>query len=150
MNNLLPSSVFPRAVNGTKMEPIGKISLTFQLGNKQHTDEVHIYPNVFGLLISWKAAKNLGILPECYPQPMIDTSTTPRIAGDPPSPNVFAAVSTEYEPASITDPLMTEFPSIFDGQVRSMEGEQFHMSLTDNATPFCVNTPIRIPRQTQI
>ena len=130
---------------GTKMEPIGKISLTFQLGNKKHTDEVHVYPNVFGLLISWKAAKNLGILPECYPQPTIDTSTMSRIAEDPPSPNVNATVSTECEPASITDPLMTEFPIIFNGQVRSMEGEQFHISLTDNATPFCVNTPRSIP-----
>ena len=26
-----------------------------------------------------------------------------------------------------------------------MEGEQFHISLTDNATPFCVNTPRSIP-----
>lgn len=40
---------------------------------------------------------------------------------------------------------MMEFPTVFDGQVRSMEGEQFHISLTDDAKPFCVNTPRSIP-----
>ena len=35
--------------------------------------------------------------------------------------------------------------SIFDGQIRSMQGKEFHISLLDNVKPFCVNTPRAIP-----
>ena len=34
---------------------------------------------------------------------------------------------------------------MFDGQIKMMEGEVFHISLTDDAVPFCVNTPRSIP-----
>ena len=34
---------------------------------------------------------------------------------------------------------------MFDGQIRTMTGEEFHISLTDKAKPFCVNTPRSIP-----
>jgi len=40
---------------------------------------------------------------------------------------------------------MLMYPTIFDGQIRSMEGEQFHISLTDDVKPFRVNTPRSIP-----
>ncbi len=30
---------------------------------------------------------------------------------------------------------------MFDGRIEAMEGEQFHISLTDEAKPFCVKTP---------
>ena len=41
--------------------------------------------------------------------------------------------------------VMEEFPSVFDGQVRVMDGEQFHVTLTENAVPFCVKTPQTVP-----
>lgn len=37
------------------------------------------------------------------------------------------------------------FPSVFDRQIKTMEGEKLHITLTDNAKPFCVNTPQAIP-----
>ena len=40
---------------------------------------------------------------------------------------------------------MQEYPTVFDGLIKTMEGEKFHISLTDNAKPFCVNTPRSIP-----
>ena len=40
---------------------------------------------------------------------------------------------------------MEEFRSVFDGQVRTMPGEKFHISLTEDARPFCVTTPLSIP-----
>ena len=41
--------------------------------------------------------------------------------------------------------LVTQFPLVFDSKIRVMEGEQFHISLTENAIPFCVKTPRSIP-----
>ena len=40
---------------------------------------------------------------------------------------------------------MAAFPSVFDGQVKSMESEEFHIKLIDGAQPFCVHTPRMIP-----
>jgi len=37
--------------------------------------------------------------------------------------------------------LMAEHPSVFDGQVRVMEGEMFTITLQDDAVPFCIKTP---------
>ena len=41
--------------------------------------------------------------------------------------------------------MVSEYPTVFDGHIRSMQGEQFHISLMDDAKPFCVNTPWSIP-----
>ena len=40
---------------------------------------------------------------------------------------------------------MNEFPSVFNGQIKTMEGEKFHITLTDDAKPFCVKSPRAIP-----
>ena len=40
---------------------------------------------------------------------------------------------------------MKEFPTVFDGQIRTMPGEVFKIVLHENAKPFCVNTPRTIP-----
>ena len=82
-----------------------------------------------GTLLSWKACKGLSILPLCYPQPLESPSTN--------------AVTTTT-PSSHTN-LITEFPSVFDNQVKAMDGEQFHIALTDEAKPFCVKTPRAVP-----
>ena len=34
---------------------------------------------------------------------------------------------------------------VFNGQIRTMLGETLHISLTENARPFCVTTPHTIP-----
>jgi hypothetical protein len=75
-DNLLPSNVIPRAVNGSVMRPIGKIPVTIALETSKHTEDLHIYPDVDRILLSWKAARGLNILPECYPRPI----KAPRMA----------------------------------------------------------------------
>ena len=41
-DNLLPSKVVPRAVNGTTMSPIEKLPATVSLNTAQYVDEFHI------------------------------------------------------------------------------------------------------------
>ena len=135
-NKLIPSDVIPRTVNGTKMFPLGKLPVTLRLGNQEYLEDVHIYPNVRDTLISWKACKALHILPPHYPQPT-------------PSPIVHMATLSPLHTTS-TVPLTAqhitlEYPTLFDGQIRSMQGEQFHISLLDSVKPFCVNMPRAIP-----
>jgi len=46
---------------------------------------------------------------------------------------------------SLLQERMDEFPAVFNGQVRVMEGEQFHITLAEDAVPFCVKTPQTVP-----
>ena len=138
VDNLTPSSIIPKAVNGTDMYPLGKLPVKFKLGSHEHNDELHIYPDISGALLSWKACKGLGILPDCYPHPISQTQhlvkrLNPTITDD----NISLPLTI--------DKVIKEFPTVFDEHVRTMTGEEFHISLTANAKPFCVNTPRSIP-----
>ena len=129
-DNLLSSNIIPRAVNGTTMTPLGKLPVTISLGTAVYTDELHIYPQVSGALLSWKAAKGLNILPANYPNPLtLGSSSLPSIA------------VIERDPLPSSGNIMAEFPSVFDGQVKVMDGKEFRIELIDNAQPFCVQTP---------
>ena len=140
ISNLLPSKIIPKAVNGTTMHPLGKLSVTFKLKNREYTDDLHIYPSVLGTLMSWKACKGIGILPQCYPYPSAaDTAPLPN-----PLSSQLLRTTTASLPVNM-DAVVKEFPTVFDGNIRSMDGEEFHIHLTDNAKPFCVNTPRSIP-----
>ena len=64
-----------------------------------------------GALLFWKAANGLKILPECYPQ-LLNTSSTPHIA----------VIEQDPLPTGTLGNTMVEFPSIFDGQIKTMDG----------------------------
>ena len=73
---LVPSQIISRAANRQKMHSLGKMLVKFQLGDKEYSDDIHIYPSVSGVIISWKATKALGILPEHYPAPLPPVTPT--------------------------------------------------------------------------
>ena len=92
--------------------------------------------------MSWKTAKGLKILPEQYPDPVVITHTTIQSAA-PKAVNVSvistnAGIPTESE-------MINSYPTVFDGQISIMQGEEFHISVAANAQPFCVHTPWTIP-----
>lgn len=62
---------------------------------------------------------------------MLPTSSTPT------PPRVATVQSSEG--------ILAEFPSVFDGKVKVMEGEKFHITLAGDAQLFCVHTPRTIP-----
>ena len=107
----------PKAVNGAKMFPLGRIPVTFRLGGTEYHDDLHIYPENQGTILSWKACKALHILPPDYPNP-IQPAKVCKIKA-PTSSN--ATLFTLQE-------AMSEYATIFDGRIWSMEGEQFQIS----------------------
>jgi len=135
--NLLPSTVVPKAVNGQSMQPIGYVPVKLKLDGKQYQDELHFFPGVRGAIISWKAARELGILPTHYPKP--------TQVGCSESVAVQKTQATEEGGLPTPENLMAEYPSVFDGQVRVMEGEMFTITLRDDAVPFCVKAPRTVP-----
>ena len=99
VHNLLPSEIIPQTVNWQKMYPLGYLPVTFTIGCRQYTDNVHIYPNIPGTILSWKAAKALAILPERYPQPI----SLPMAVKYPPQLNVHATTFTKSQLTSSID-----------------------------------------------
>ena len=130
-SNLLPSRVAPRTVSGHKISPLGKMPVTISVGSNTYKDDIHIYTQVDGILLSWRACIGLGILPPHYPQPAIRMVQTSQAA---------------VQPKRVTSQdLINEFPMVFNEVVQAMEGESFRIELTDDAKPFCVKTPRSIP-----
>ena len=128
LGNLADSDIVPKTANGQTMKPLGKLpAVKFTLQDKSAVEDVHIYQSVAGALISWSTAQNLGILPDHYPQPISARPTA-----------INALVGNK-------ECLLAEFPTVFDGKIRTMPGEMFHIALKDNARPFCVNTPRTVP-----
>ena len=113
------------------MSSVGKLPVVMSLGAKEFSEEVHIFREVKGALVSWRAAKGLGILPMCYPHPV--TSNVAQVTAPPP------------EPALPTHEFMAEFPSAFNDAIDTMEGEEFCITLRENAKPFCVRAPRTVP-----
>ncbi len=154
MYNLADSNVIPKAVNGSLLHPAGKLpGVQFQINGQGTEADIHIYQSVSGTIISWATAQKLGILPNCYPNPMPSVQTIESTnvestnvestnAETIESTNVETIDSTNVQTTLLTtEQLMLEFSPVFDGQVRTMPGEQFHISVTDDAKPFCVSTP---------
>ena len=83
-------------------------------------------------MLSWKAAKGLGILPACYPHLPVDGAHV-------------ATVSNASPASPAVNDFVAEFPLLFNGTISMMEGEQFHIELMSEAKPFCVRTPRMIP-----
>ena len=74
-----PSAVTPKAVNSTKLHPLGKLNCThwksyqsssIYISSHNFEKDLYIYPNISGALLSWKACKGLGILPDHYSLPI--------------------------------------------------------------------------------
>ena len=130
-NNLLGSNMTPRGVSGRKLTPLGQLPVQITLGRTTHTDNLHIYPNVKGILLSWKAAQALNVLPKDYPSQLPDTRAL--------------SLSVNQKPQEPSSDLMSEFPTVFNDQINQMKGEEFHINLTQDAQPFCIKTPRSVP-----
>ena len=61
--------------------------------------------------------------------------SAPGTPDHPPEPS-------EYQDHSC---LLREFDRVFDGRIRTMPGEEFTIHLREDARPFCVTTPRRVP-----
>ena len=89
--------------------------------------------------MSWRTARELAILPANYPHP-IEAPCTETI-----SQQVKVTRIGQVEPSQLKDTLVQEFPEVFNGQVTTMKGEKFTISVMDNAVPFCVKAPRTVP-----
>ena len=89
--------------------------------------------------MSWKAAKGLRILPVHYPDTVPDIATTEMPATTPTvDVKVISATTLTQTDRQTDNELIKAYHTVFDGQIRVMQEEEFHISLATNAKPFCV------------
>ena len=130
---LQASTIRTTTVSGQHMETLGMLKIKLKAGDKEIDEEIHIFKGVKGALISWSTAKRLGILHKCYPNPIPDNIVK------------VGKVQNQLDPESLRDMLLKEYSDVFDGQVKVMPGEKFHIHLKEDAKPFCVRTPRSVP-----
>ena len=208
--NLIKSTMNPRAADGKVIRSAGTLPVVLELGDERIQETVHILPGVRGILLSWDVTKRLRLIPTDFPRqmpsnnprryapsgpedgllsysrtpvPLPDRGTTARSCAtmtppggqgsscSPPMPSVgredgewqsddsvkssnrapredhpqLDAISGENHRDPLHDRMTQEFPEVFDGHIRTMPGEEFRIHLRDDAQPFCVTTPRRVP-----
>ena len=100
---------------------------------RAYRDDIHVFPGVLGALISWKDAKELGILLPQYPHPVESTQTKRH-------PKVNRTDATGHQ-AGTAEQLIKDFPTVFDRQVTAMEGELFKI---DNVAILCQSSTFHL------
>ena len=80
-NDISQPSLHPRAANGTTLRSVGVIRAVITLDDASVEEEVHILPEVSGLLMSWGATRRLRLVPADYPC-QISAMTRPCVAED--------------------------------------------------------------------
>ena len=149
-SNLLSSDITSQAANGQKMKPLGNLPITFQLQGQTHREDMHIYPEISGVIMSWKATEGLNILPVHYPNPIPAAVPNTTSALTPRDVKNVSAVSLSQTPPE----MIKTFSSAFDGQIRIMQGEEYHIIIVSNKHQAFLrkhtkNNPIRVPGQVE-
>jgi len=90
---------------------------------------IHVFKEVTGVM-SWKARKVLGILPPCYPTPL---PAAPAAVNSKKPTNSENQCSYPTATTITHRPVDYCLPTVFDRQIRVMQGEEFHIAITDTA-----------------
>ena len=135
IDSLLPSKEnHAYSVDGSALKPTGQLHVTITLGDVSIDDTLHIFPKIpGGMLIFWRSVQQLKILPKDYPA------------------QIQSMTAKTCPVEVIADDLVHEFPTVFDGQVKTMKGECFKIHFKGGGKAIlchCAsNNPICVQRQ---
>ena len=130
------------AANGQSMKYVGSFPALITLQDIEIEETVHVFREVTGMLLSWYASKNLGILPPDYPQPSALTRPAPSCPRVAP-----LASGSARDPAQEKQQLIEEFSDVFseEGPLQAMIGDPMKIHLRDQVEPFAVRAARKIP-----
>ena len=110
-----------------KLDTVGYVEMTLNHGSTKITEQVYIVAGASKLLLGVPAIRNLGL-----------------IADIPGSYSVKAVDVTQ--PTVNKENVVKEYPVLFTG-LGKLKGEHV-IHLRENATPFCLATPLLVPYRT--
>ena len=84
VNNLLSSQQDNAySVDGSCLRSVGQMIIQITLGEVTISETLHIFPTIpRGMLISWKTAQKLRILPESYPKQIFATMSKTDVTAE--------------------------------------------------------------------
>ena len=90
VDNLLSSQDNAYLMDGLCLRPVGEMTIQITLREVTISETLHIFPTIPGrMLILWKTAQKLRILPESYPTQISTTMSKPGVTAK----NLFSRVS---------------------------------------------------------
>ena len=130
------------AANGQPIKSSGRLNLRIQYGGKSITTQVIFSPEVTGILLSWFACVDLGILPPQFPAPI---STSVHQINCPPA--LPPKNSKPSDVSALKEQLLNEFADVFDGAgpLKTMSGPPMIIELLPDAVPYAVPGARPIP-----
>ncbi len=150
---LLPASEKLSGIEG-KLRCLGKLPVTIRNGCNEVKTEVHICPAARQLLLSYEACRELGYIPDNFPE-VIDKSAEVRVTTSQrlvlPRPRSrewkLSETATKEEIQEIKSKLVAKYPDVFfsGGELPPMQGEPMVIELTEDAVPFKVTTARQLP-----
>ncbi|PAA50313.1 hypothetical protein BOX15_Mlig015377g3 [Macrostomum lignano] len=126
MNNLHPSDIKPKAVDGRLLKAKGSIQLQVSMGETELQRTFHVLSGISIMILSREACRDLGIIPRNFPK------------------QIVASMNQHDTNAGTEEDLKKEFSDVFTGKVGRMAGEMFRIKLSADAKPFAISTPRRI------
>ena len=169
--NLVPSSKKVRTVGGFSLTYQGLLPVAFKVGEKTTKQALYICRNVQILYFSKDACIDVGILPPCFPRPMIspplliDPIRCDAVHSEPPLSEVDLSEKQKtktnsnyprtppFSPTSenvhkLKKWLLERFANtVFNssGKFPTMSGPPAHIHLKEGSTPKARHNPIPVP-----
>jgi len=111
--NLLPSHMSPHSASGHKTKPIGKLTATLTLQDREYCEDLQGSHRSYDIM---ENVQGPGNPPTLLPRPTPGSSCLEKQTALPVAIN---AATIHLLPPP-TDQLMTAFPTVFDGHIRVM------------------------------
>jgi transposase InsO family protein len=124
------------------LKVIGTVPASFTVGGRETYDVIHICDKMSDFLLSFPSMKKLGIIPECFPEPMpLAAAAEQQLPWLGNVRQVFAARD------SAEQALMQEYRDVFAEEevLEPMQGPKMHIQLKKGARPTALSTARSIP-----
>lgn len=142
-----PPKMEVAAANGQPMHCTGTFQASVRLYNKAAKVTVHVFEESRGLLLAWYTAKELGILPQHYPEPVTQShsETFPKNV----SPVTTSLPKCEQQQKALRQRLLEEYHDVFtaegDDELKPMVGPPMVIHVKEDAKPFAVRAARPVP-----
>ena len=151
-------------ITNTPLDILGVLFLRITVGNMMTMQMVYISPTLDALFLSEKACEDLGMISKSFPSSSIAATTTVDLCSDdiqedckciPRTPAPEPPPEIPFEPKEENIPKLkawlinrfesSAFNNCHHQELPSMTGKPMDIVFNEEATPFCVHTPIKVP-----
>ena len=147
LDNLKPCKTRLYAADGKQLTCLGIIPVDLHLGVKKTKVNLVVVVEVKGCLLSWYHSIELGILPEGFPNQIINKVDIPPHVSSNKQPPVCSNKQPSPEVIQQHRKLLrSTFKSVFhENELKPMKGKPMRILLRDDAVPIALTAPKSIP-----